>query len=138
MSNIEWRLEYNTGVSSMDLQHHKLVELLDLLHKKIGHTQNDYHTDLDYILNELLCYAKVHFHDEEELLKRFFYPGIQDHIAKHGELVAQLADNVEAYGNGNLSAVKLACFVKNWILNHIIEEDKKYGIFLLEKWGKCI
>lgn len=138
MSKIVWRPEYNTGISAMDSQHHKLVELLDLLHGKISHTPSDDQMDLDFVLNELLYYAKVHFHDEEELMRRYFYPGVNDHIIKHGELVSQLIENVTAYGHGSLSSVKLACFIKGWIINHIIEEDKKYGNYLFEKRGKCI
>jgi len=130
MSTTGWTPEYATGIEAMDRQHMRLFELLEQLYRAIKEGRNEAEEQTAEVLGALLEYARIHFRNEEGLMRRNFYPALQEHIDLHGELVRSLAERVEQFKHGRVVPLKLAIFIRDWIIHHMLEEDHKYGEFI--------
>ncbi len=129
MALFEWSDQYSVNVKEMDLQHLKLVQLINELYRVLLSDNPD--NILPPVMDELVDYTAVHFSSEEELLLRYQVPGFEAHRLSHLKFVEKvLADQVKLH-NGQLQLnTKIVKFLKDWLIEHIIGEDKKYGIYL--------
>ncbi len=69
-------------------------------------------------------------------MQKHAYPGYEDHRTIHQELRGTLSDLVEDYeedGVTNPLADSIDTFLRNWLINHIIDVDMKFGAFLADK-----
>jgi hemerythrin len=125
MANIEWSDDLSVGISRIDAEHLKLIEILQGLEDAIRAGRD---ADLieDTIVN-LFNYAKIHFAAEEELLRQHKYPEEKLHELEHSKFIAKAFDfreNFDAKRPGlNLEVVK---FLSGWILSHIQITDQRY------------
>lgn len=133
MSTTGWRPEYSTGVAAMDQQHRQLFVMLENLHASMQSGRRSARKATEDSLAGLLDYAQTHFHDEEELMRRFLYPGLPEHIRQHGELVDKLVAKVKRFEDHSLTTTRLALFIRDWIVQHLIEEDLKYGAYFKKR-----
>lgn len=129
MAVLQWSEELSVGVVEMDRQHKKLVDLVNRLYEAMAAGQGD---DVKKdILNELAMYTRVHFVAEEHLMRDRGYPTLTAHKALHDELTAKVKELNTKVQNGLLvPSVSLGNFLKDWLLKHIAQEDKKYGQFI--------
>jgi len=81
MDLIKWRESYETGISSMDMQHQKLIELINELYKALRKEES--YKSLEDILAEMTTYAEQHLQEEESILEANDYPDYVNHIAMH-------------------------------------------------------
>jgi hemerythrin-like metal-binding protein len=80
------------------------------------------------MLMKLVDYTRNHFADEEKLMAQTKYPSLQQHHAHHVDLTNQVEDFVGRYDRGEITLnVKLLNFLRDWLTNHILKEDKEYG-----------
>ena len=132
MPIITWRDEYNTNVEDIDVQHQRLVELVNNFHSSVeaGIDKNEL-TDL---LVELDEFTRMHFTTEEKLMSKYNYPDFQSHFKEHKLLLKYMADLVVAASNGKYPAFCTDYDVStDWALVHILEFDKSLGEFLNSK-----
>jgi len=135
MAFIEWTDDLNTGIGTCDRQHHKLVELINLLHEAMLAGKGK--TVMHDLLRELVDYTVYHFETEEELFARHGYPDAPSHILEHRKLTqtaVELRDKVAS--GGRVITIDVMNFLKQWLNNHIIHTDKRYGPFLKVKGVK--
>src|SRR5208283_4095073 len=85
---IAWSGRYSVGISRIDTQHQRLVDLINELHAAMLAGEGD--SALAKILDGLAGYAVSHFATEETLMKKFGYPGYEQHKAEHDKLAAQV------------------------------------------------
>ena len=137
MPLIEWKDIYETGIVALDKEHQQLVAQIDRLSEAIRQKRGD--EVLAEILAALEEYAEKHFQHEEELMQQYGFPGFDEHRQVH----QQLRDSVQelksrsASGTAGL-AQDLYKFLRNWLLEHIVEVDKKYGAYLESRGGRFI
>ena len=137
---IEWTPELSVGIEEIDEQHKILVGLINRLYESII-KQTDMKECGDIIEN-LYQYTVIHFSVEESLMRIFDYPQYDDHKRHHEELTNQVIDIQKKFrrGEGALS-MEMLHFLRHWLTEHIMGDDKKYGPFLLQKglkktWSK--
>lgn len=131
MQRIHWTSVYSTGVAQMDSQHQWMMELVNRVLSAFS--RKDAPELLSPSLLSLVEYTREHFRDEEALMKSSAYPGQADHKAAHNEHVRWLAHEITGIVKGdrtNLESVR--DFLKTWLINHILEEDKKTAAYILE------
>lgn len=129
MAMMEWSAAFSTNVKQFDEQHKKLVGMVNQLHDamKIGKSGEV----LGPILNSLISYTASHFADEERLMKQHGYPDFAAHKAEHDKLTKQVLDLQKQYQtNSTALSMPVMAFLKDWLVNHIQGNDKKYGPFL--------
>lgn len=130
MQKIEWIDTFSVGIEEMDLQHKKLIEIINEL---IEH--QDVNSDSEVIshtLTKMTDYIKYHFTYEEEYLKSIDYPQLVSHELEHLDFIEKTTNfcigtlNVEK----NISEDILK-FLKEWLIDHILKSDMKYKEFVI-------
>jgi len=130
---IEWTEDLSVGVQEIDEQHKVLVGLLNKLYEAIILRQDDPKT-VRSIINELNQYTIIHFAVEESLMRIFDYPAYEEHKRHHQELTKQVIDlRRKLQTDDNAISMDLLNFLRHWLTEHIMGDDKKYGPFLLER-----
>ncbi|BHH83977.1 bacteriohemerythrin [Desulforhopalus sp. 52FAK] len=130
MDIFKWRESYDTGVSVLDEQHKKLIELINKLYRVMRDRESE--AVIKDVLEEMSKYAEYHFAEEEKLLKDNNYPGYENHIALHQsyrEKVKSLMDGAGMEEDKQMKATYI--FLRQWWMEHIVGEDKKYGEFIV-------
>ena len=132
-----WKDSLLVGVSLLDEQHRKLVDMLDKLLDacKQGKTQ----VEIGQMLNNTISYTKEHFTDEENLQERYLYPAINAHKRLHAQYIMKMNVLVQEYGKTGPSASlagKLDKTLVEWTIDHINTEDKKLGVYITQAGGK--
>lgn len=125
---IIWSEGYSVGLKEIDMQHMKLVDLINKLYNLFLNKNYD---DLKNIMKELKDYTLYHFSTEEKLFREKKYSNELEHIAKHEELVNQLNTLINEFMNSpSILTMKTMTFLQKWLTNHILKEDKKYVGYL--------
>lgn len=128
---IKWDKQFQTGYKRIDDQHKELVNIINDLYN-VGMVEDINNNDkvkvsFHSIVKRTIDYATYHFSYEEKIMSAINYSLAKDHIAKHRSFSLKIVDDVSRYENGdNLAIEDFLEFLKNWLLNHIIVEDKKF------------
>ena len=134
MSYVEWNDTYSVEIKEMDNHHKKLIDIINRLHEGIssGHSEET----LRKTLSNLVDYTKYHFSAEEFLMNKYDYPEYSDQKKSHKKLLETLMDlhqQFEEGKNGLTIVLKIQNFLRNWLIDHILDSDKKYGPYLKSK-----
>jgi hemerythrin-like metal-binding protein len=128
----KWDKTYNTGITKIDIQHKVIIKVLNELYNVV--MINNKEEKLDDIINELVQYTKYHFNEEEILMKRINFPIEEDHIKKHNDFIEKIKEIIERRKKGdNFIAIDIINFLKDWLIDHILVEDKKYAEYIIIK-----
>lgn len=135
MDIIRWRESYEIGIGSMDMQHRKIIELINKLYKVIRKEEPS--GSIEEILDEMAKYAEKHLKEEEAILKTNDYPELANHIAAHQRYLDRLKTLMPDSKKEKEAAAKdVYVFLRHWWVEHIVAEDRKYGDFLRSKGVK--
>ena len=126
MDIIKWRKSYETGVMAMDEQHQKLISLINQLYKVMR--SDEAQASVIEVLGEMNDYADLHFHEEENLLKKNSYEGFDSHVALHQSYRDKMKVLTKESEKGEGAQIQaMYAFLRKWWMEHIIAEDKLYG-----------
>jgi len=134
-----WNDSYATGVAEIDEQHMILVHTLNEAGVRL--VKDASLESLEQITQDLLSYALYHFETEEELMQKYGYAdGPPEEAARHLEQHRAFSAKVVAVREGLkagtlISPDDLLGFLNNWLVNHILNTDKKLGAFIVAKRG---
>jgi hemerythrin len=128
----QWRNEYNTNIKEMDEHHRALFETANKLYEEIHSGRNQ--SVLEDTLNFLIGYTEDHFSQEEKLMEDYDFPDCEIHIKHHVRLIQEVQELQSKYAAGAIRMdMSIINFLKDWIINHILTEDRKYGPYLNDK-----
>jgi hemerythrin len=131
---MEWTEKLATGVSSIDSQHKELFKRINNL--VIAIKQRRCKSEIDGTIKFLDDYARVHFSEEEKHMRDSNYGGLEEQQKSHEKYLAALAKLKQqaslprvAGGSYDLSATTNQVVV-DWIVDHIMTLDMRFGAFL--------
>lgn len=124
MAIFSWKADYCVGDATIDSQHQYLFALAN----EVVGSQNK--AELVNHIMKLYRYVREHFSYEEALMRRIDYPSLQEHIAMHDVLMAQLTAISDAIGKDQWSMPDLQEFMNVWLLGHVLEVDTKLVGFI--------
>lgn len=133
MSFMDWSESYSIGVAIFDDEHKKLIAIINALHEALSASIAD--RDLQRISDSLLEYTLMHFRHEEMYFDDWAYPYAAAHIAEHSTLrerVFKYRRQIQEKESRELG-LEMMAFLRDWLANHILVEDRKYGEFLYAK-----
>ena len=129
MALVTWSSKYSVGVQRMDEQHTVLFEMLNDLHTAMMKGEANKATGA--LLSKLAQYTHEHFSAEESMMAAVGYQDLANHRIKHRELTKEVDELTARYQRGEASLnLKLLTFLRNWLTNHIQQEDRQYGPWL--------
>ena len=132
---IEWRPYYKLGIEKIDNQHEFLMENINQL-IEIHETTGDKNA-VATVFVELINYFVLHFEIEEMEMQDCNYSELKRRRFENDMFCNNLERARLDYLNGQISSLGyIIDYVKLWIIDHIIIEDKKYVAELSEKYQK--
>ncbi len=130
---IQWNSSLSLGVNEIDEQHMKLIGMISQLHDATMRAGKEKEL-LGTTLNELVRYTVNHFSTEEKYFDRYDYPETAAHIDEHAKFIREVSAFKKEFEEGRIGiTIKLMNFLSEWLWNHIMSSDKKFGPYLNEK-----
>jgi hemerythrin len=133
MAFMEWTSRYSIGVAIFDDEHKKLFAIINDLHDAIEAGVEK--SKLRSIADRMIEYAIMHLQHEEMYFNDWDYPHAEEHKKMHNfmkQRVFGYRARIEETDETELAKEMLE-FLRNWLSQHILIEDRKYGDFLLSK-----
>jgi hemerythrin len=132
MAFFEWTDDFSVGIEQMDIQHKKLIALINNFHNAID--IGDDKSAVQKTIDGLVDYVKVHFVDEEVLMQEYNFPQLDIHRRMHEHLARDVNEYAEKLQAGQkIMGIEMAFFLKGWLENHICETDKNYGLYIAKQ-----
>ena len=128
---VTWKDTYALGMVEIDEQHRTLFEIMDKMWHAI--VRNEEVSAMVEILHSLELYAVQHFTEEELFMASFHYPHFDKHILLHQHFIQKITDEKERVAKGGKPSLDLLHFLRDWLLNHILIQDKHYADYFEEQ-----
>ncbi len=131
MALIEWTEDFSVRVEEIDLQHKKLVQMINELHRAMLDGKGT--VFVGDIISRLADYTIYHFQTEEKYFDKFGYLQTELHKKVHSDFVKKVSEFKAAYDTKEVMlTIDVLEFLSNWIREHILGEDMKYSDFFVE------
>lgn len=124
---------FSVQIPRMDNQHSKIFDYINNLYNVMRNGAIP--KDMVKAIDELISFAVYHLDDEEKLLKKYSFSGLAEHIQIHRRITNQVLVLQKEYvkTHSSVVATKLLLFLKDWLVEHIKQEDMKYSGELKDK-----
>ena len=128
----DWRESCKIHIRGIDDDHFILLSLVSEL--QVAVIEHRGKAVIGQVLSNLISYVKLHFSREERLLQHHGYPDLEQHRAMHDRFARKVLEYQDDFlqGHGEVTSEILA-FLRNWIVSHIMDVDKKYAAWLQER-----
>ncbi len=133
-TTFEWNQDYIINIEEIDNDHRSIIEKYEVLYNLMKDGKG--HGYYEELLNYLDEYVNNHFVNEQKLHQEASYDLSEEHHIIHDEFKNSLNHIIEASKINQPSDVDLIninLFIKNWLIHHILIEDKKFGDFMKSK-----
>ncbi len=123
---VHWHHDWNSGEPTIDQQHQDLMrKAADLERLSLLDQPNP--EMIKITLNHLVDAITTHFRDEEDILKKHHYDGLEAHRREHETLAKRATDFVNMYYEGEIDLYALIPFlVREVVWDHLLKEDIKF------------
>ncbi|KFI11642.1 bacteriohemerythrin [Vibrio coralliilyticus] len=121
---MEWNEQLDIGLDEINRQHQTLLHLINELYYLLKHNYGL--SSIKRVVQGLIDYTANHFKYEETLFAQIGYEQTQEHIDKHAQLVDEVLAFQKRVERGEDIGEELMSFLKNWLSQHIMREDKAY------------
>ena len=123
MAHIQWNSRFDTGIEVIDLQHRRIVDMINDLHdQSVGQGGSR----INEILRRMHEYVAEHFSFEEELMRAADYPYLHAHCQLHQRFLDRLEAMSGRHVGGEDIHKELSGFLTKWLTHHIGHEDQDY------------
>lgn len=127
MEFFKWKDQFSVRIPEMDKQHQKFFHLLNQIHHYNEKNNRDSEF-LDELFREMFAYVLTHFAEEETLLEQTGFEGLAIQKKQHQFFRDNLVDLRDKHFKDSTAVPQSVLnFMRDWFLNHILHEDKKYG-----------
>jgi len=129
---LEWDKRFVLGVTFIDQDHKRLVDLINEIHDNIINCAS--HDALGTVIVELIDYATYHFAAEENSMAYNEYGGLPLHKEEHLKFCRMVAEFLDGSREGKEdSSLEILSFLGNWLFDHILQTDSEYCQFLAQR-----
>lgn len=132
MPTFEWKPEYNLDIKSIDAQHKRFLNTINILHEGIRDGKSA--KVMTVVFEGLLDYSNLHFATEEEYMAAYGYPDYEEHREAHRKFTAKVLEFKKEFCAGKQTlSIELINYLTDWFQDHELKMDGKYAPFLKEK-----
>jgi hemerythrin len=127
MELFKWDDKYSVNNEELDNHHKVLFDILNKLYMSCF--EENENITLGSIYEESVSYINYHFSAEEQYMMDKGYNDIEKHIIMHNifkERILLLKKDIDL--NNIVLTKELIVYLGNWLLNHVMVEDKKYSL----------
>ncbi|MGM0443319.1 MAG: bacteriohemerythrin [Fibrobacterota bacterium] len=132
MDTINWNESYSVGVERFDEQHKRIIALINrLIEAEQNHISAE---DISDTLDAMTRYSSEHFTYEEELLKEYDYPKLENQEREHKAFIKKTVNFcMNTMVNKERVPEEMLSYLREWWINHILKEDMEYKEYLTNK-----
>ena len=113
--------EFKTNIEIIDQQHEKLFEITNEAYMLLTNNfKLDKYDEIVGILESLKDYTQFHFETEEKYMESINYKRLFSHKIEHLDLT-----HIDS--NQDVSIKELLQFLNDWLIDHILQNDKLIG-----------
>jgi hemerythrin-like metal-binding protein len=123
MDQFVWKEIFNIGITDIDQQHREFMDLLNNFEQKSSIKKES--EIKQSIIDQLKLYAAKHFRTEESFMQKINYPELEKQRQMHKYFETQVSEI--ASSQGKISPDSMITFMRDWFINHIMEEDIKFA-----------
>ena len=130
MAFFTWKDGFSVGIDDIDFQHKTFLGYLNECYDAVT---VDRQTEVSQeLIDKLKAYVKDHFSFEENIMQFTGYPELEKHQAMHRYFESQIAQLESSAGapGGTATAKTVLAMLRDWFLNHILEEDRKIALHI--------
>jgi diguanylate cyclase (GGDEF)-like protein/hemerythrin-like metal-binding protein len=127
MEAFQWNSCFVTGLTDVDDQHHRLVDVINRFGELVTREEGTSVAELEAVFVELAAYAQYHFAEEEALMmtKRLDARHVERHRQSHASFIDEVTQLHSSVSANNPDAAKsLLQFLTHWLAYHILGEDQ--------------
>ncbi len=134
MSFIELTENEIVNIEEVDMQHRKIAELINKLHKELGAKSEG---ESMRLLKDLKDALREHFDTEENLMKEHNYVNFFSHKMEHDRFYNKVSDYAGEIKEGKIKLdLEFLKSARRWFFNHFELNDKKCATHLKTQ-GVC-
>lgn len=134
---LKWDDSLSTGFDEVDLQHRKLILIIENVHECAESGPGEYALRMSKAIKQLTDYTQYHFTEEEALMRRNSFPGFERHKKEHDAFVAQVHAQIQGLSQAKGDdAFRFYRFLGNWLLAHIAKSDQEWAAYIKGIAGK--
>lgn len=124
---MQWKPEYETGISEIDSQHRAIIQMVTEVEAAVGADMG--WNSLSHLVTRAKEYSKFHFSVEESLMQVFKYPRLCAHRGEHRYILRRVEDIEGRVLRTNGREGLLQGF-RTWVLGHFLESDRHFAEFM--------
>jgi hemerythrin len=131
---VEWTEDLAVGIPLIDSQHKELFSRINNLLTAIK--EHRCKSEIDGTIKFLDDYAVFHFGEEEKRMREAGYDGLDEHKRQHAKYLKNISELKEqaalprVTGMSYELSVTVNQIIVDWIVDHIMKVDKKFGEFV--------
>lgn len=128
---IRWNKAYETGISVIDHQNKELVGAINEFYKCIF--TECIHNNVEVYIRKMIMTSVKLFSFEKGLFDthEFYDEEKNSHLDDHDIFLKMLTDTLQKLKIGDfLATYKLADFLRNWMVEHMMNADRKFADFV--------
>lgn len=122
---IDWDKSFSIGMDEIDDQHKVLFEIINHLWEEVVAREKG--SSVVATIEELERYTVTHFTAEESFMRSHHYSKFDTHKQQHDAFIARIRQERAAVEAGATVSLDLINFLKDWLINHIMVQDKAYA-----------
>lgn len=120
-----WKEDYSVAVMELDRHHRELFDIVNQIYSCC--MSPDGLDGVSSKIGDLAAYSKYHFAAEEQHMKNIGFIDLERHRAMHLDFSAKIELMLVSESDNRLDAAReLIVYLGNWLLHHVLEEDKMY------------
>ena len=130
---LRWDDSFLIGIDELDYEHKVLIDDIDRLHEELaGHDEK---SEIERCLGDIHARMQAHFALEEHVMKERGYEFFDEHKREHEALLNSYTEDMAQFLNdtGVSASTPIEDSLKRWIVDHILNSDKKMSLMVQEK-----
>jgi len=128
-----WNQDLEIKIEEIDNEHKSIIKKYEVLYELMKEGKgHDYYQEL---LSFLDNYVHTHFDHEQELHETYNYNLKEEHKMIHEEFKTSVLNIIEKNNDKLVTdkdLISINLFIKNWLIHHILIEDRKFGDFIVQ------
>lgn len=125
---LEWDESLSAGVKTIDAEHKRFIGIINSFREGILKGQGA--EAVEKTIMAISEHARDHFANEEKYARDHGYPGNEDLVLEHQDMMKTVSDCSRRFREGDPEVpAELAGFLSDWLDDHF-QSDKKLGEYL--------
>ncbi len=134
MAHIEWDESFSVFDHDLDKQHKEWILIFNTMHSELSQGNTEELNNLaTNALQKMQKYADYHFKFEEDKMRKNNFPDLIAHHRMHKDFNSLIYEYIRDIRQGTIVLnTRVLKMIKNWLVDHILIEDKKYAQFMTD------